>query len=55
MKATRKKLKQKRDPGMLFGELVQRLWQPESKEPEPKSARAKKNKSIRNHERIRKQ
>jgi hypothetical protein len=37
MKAPRKRLKRKRDPGMSFGELVQRLWQPESDEPKPKA------------------
>jgi hypothetical protein len=42
MKAPIKKFKRKRDPGMSFGELVQRLKQPESEEPEPKAAGAKK-------------
>ncbi len=54
MKASKKKFKRKRDPSMPFGELVQRLWQPKSKELEPKVARANKNKSSGIHERIRK-
>jgi hypothetical protein len=43
MKAPIKKIKRKRDPDMSFGELVQRLWQPESEEPEPKAAGRRKN------------
>ena len=42
IKAPRKRLKPKRDLDMSFGELVQRPWQPESEDPEPKTARAKK-------------
>jgi hypothetical protein len=33
--------KHKRGPGMSFGELVQKLWQPESEELEPKGATEK--------------
>lgn len=54
MKAPIKKFKRKRDPGMSFGELVQRLWQPESEEPEPKAARAKKKQSAGTPAQIRK-
>jgi hypothetical protein len=46
MRAPRKRFERKRDPGMSFRELVQRLWQPESEEPEPKAARAKKKQSA---------
>jgi hypothetical protein len=54
MKAPGKKFKRKRDPGMSFGELVRRLWQPESEDPEPKVARANKKQSAAKHGRIRK-
>jgi hypothetical protein len=54
MRAPRKRFKQKRDPGLSFGELVQRLWQPESEEPEPKAARATKKQSAGTPARIRK-
>jgi hypothetical protein len=54
MKAPIKKIKRKRDPDMSFGELVQRLWQPEPEEPEPKAARGKKKQSAGIHSRIRK-
>jgi hypothetical protein len=48
------KKKRKRDPGISFGELVQRLWQPESEEPEPKAATAKKKQSAGTPTRVRK-
>ena len=54
MKAPIKKIKRKRDPGMSFGELVRRLWQPESEEPEPKAARATKKQSAGTPARVRK-
>jgi hypothetical protein len=45
MKAPGEKFKRKRDHSMSFGELLQRLWQPELEELEPKVARAKKKQS----------
>jgi hypothetical protein len=36
-----KRKKRKRGPSMSFGELVQKLWQPESDELEPKVATEK--------------
>jgi hypothetical protein len=49
-----KTLKRKRGPRMSFGELVQKLWQPESKELEPKVATGKQRKSASKDKRIRK-
>jgi hypothetical protein len=46
MKARGKKLKRKRGPRTTFGELVQKLWQPESEGLEPKVAPEKKRKSA---------
>ena len=54
MKAPGKTFKRRRDPGGSFGELVQRLWQPESEELEPKTAHARKTKSAGKQGRIRK-
>jgi hypothetical protein len=54
MKAPGKRFKRKRDPGMSFAELVQRLWQPESEELEPKIAHAGKTKPAGKQGRIRK-
>jgi hypothetical protein len=46
MKARGKKLKRKRGPGMSFGELVWKLWQPEPEGLEPKVAPEKRRKSA---------
>jgi len=46
MKARGKKLKRKRGPRMTFGELVQKLWQPEPEGLEPKVATGKQRKSA---------
>jgi hypothetical protein len=46
MKPRGKKLKRKRGPSMSFGELMRKLWQPESEELEPKVASEKKRKSA---------
>jgi hypothetical protein len=46
MKARGKKLKRKRSPGMSFGELVRKLWQPEPEGLEPKVALEKPRKSA---------
>jgi hypothetical protein len=54
MKAREKKLERKRGPGMSFGELVRKLWQPELEEPKPKVATEKRRKSAAKGKRIRK-
>jgi hypothetical protein len=54
MKARGKKLKRKRGPRMTFGELVQKLWQPEPEGLEPKVAKAKHKKSAGKSKRVRK-
>ena len=52
MKARRKKLKRRRGPSMSFGELLQKLWEPQSEELKPKVAKAKQRKSAAIEERI---
>jgi hypothetical protein len=42
MTARRKRLKRKHGPSMSFGELVQKLWQPEALEPNVVKAKQKK-------------
>jgi hypothetical protein len=54
MKARGKNLKRKRGPGMSFGELVRKLWQPESEELEQQAAKAKQKKSAAKRKRIEK-
>jgi hypothetical protein len=54
MKARVKKLKRKRGAGMSFGELIRKLWQPESEELEPKVAPEKQRKPAAKSNRIRK-
>jgi hypothetical protein len=54
MKARGKKLKRKRGARMTFGELVQKLWQPESEKPEPKVAKSEQKKPAAKGKRIRK-
>jgi hypothetical protein len=46
MKARGKTLKRRRGPGMSFGELVWKLWQPEPEGLEPKVAPEKRRKST---------
>jgi hypothetical protein len=46
MKARGKKLKRRRGPSMTFGELVQKLWQPEPEVLEPKVTAANQRKSA---------
>jgi hypothetical protein len=46
MKARGKMIKRKRGPRMTFGELVQKLWQPEPEEPDPKVAPNKQRKAV---------
>jgi hypothetical protein len=54
MKAHGKKLKRKRGPRITFGELVRKLWQPESEELEQQVANAKQKKPAAKGKRIRK-
>ena len=54
MTARRKRLKRKHGPSMSFGELVQKLWQPESGALEPKVAKVKQKKPAGRRRRIRK-
>ena len=54
VKARGKKSKRKRGRSMSFSELVQKLWQPESEELEPKVDQEKKKERARKHRRIRK-
>jgi hypothetical protein len=49
-----KRKKRKRGSGMSFGELVQKLWQPESEQLEPKVAPRKLRKPGPKGKRIRK-
>jgi hypothetical protein len=54
MKARGKKLKRKRAPGMSFGELIRKLWQPELEEIKPKVASKKPRKLASKGKRVRK-
>jgi hypothetical protein len=54
MTARGKKLKRKRGTGMPFGELMQKLWQPELEGLEPKVATGKRRKPAGKGKRIRK-
>jgi hypothetical protein len=44
--AKRRGTVRRRGPNMSLGELMRKLWQPESEEPEPKVAPEKKRKSA---------
>jgi hypothetical protein len=54
MKARGKKLKRKRNPGMSFGELVRKLWQPELEGLGPKITLGKQRKPAARGKRNRK-
>jgi hypothetical protein len=53
MKARGKKLKRKRGPGMSFGELIRKLWQPEPEGLDPKVVTKKQRKSAGKGKRVR--
>jgi hypothetical protein len=49
-----KKVRRKRHPGMSFGELIRKLWQPELEEIKPKVASKKPRKLASKGKRVRK-
>jgi hypothetical protein len=54
MKTRGKRPKRKRGPGMSFGELVRKLWQPEAEVPEPKATPGRLRKPVTKGKRPRK-
>jgi hypothetical protein len=54
MKARKKKVKRKRRPTTSFGELVRKLWQPETERLEPKVGPKKQGKPAAKGKRSRK-